>query len=62
MLHSLALQGVPLRLELGPRDIKAKQVVLVRRDTAERITVPNADMLAEVTKLLDTIQQNLYNR
>lgn len=60
--HSLAVQGVPLRLELGPRDIKAKQVVLVRRDTAERITVPDAKLLAEVTRLLDVIQQSLYNK
>ncbi|XP_070181342.1 bifunctional glutamate/proline--tRNA ligase-like isoform X2 [Littorina saxatilis] len=56
------LKGVPVRLELGPRDIKAKQVVLVRRDNGERSTVPDADVPAQLTKLLDTIQQCLYNK
>ncbi|KAL8612842.1 hypothetical protein ACOMHN_038097 [Nucella lapillus] len=56
------LKGVPIRLEVGPRDLKANQVVLVRRDTGERITRPNKDLAAGLTQLLDTIHTYLYNK
>ncbi|XP_069117255.1 bifunctional glutamate/proline--tRNA ligase-like [Argopecten irradians] len=54
------LKGVPLRLELGPRDIKKNQAVLVRRDTGAKSTVA-MDNLAGTTKdTLNNIQQNLF--
>ncbi|KAA0546132.1 proline--tRNA ligase [Bacillus sp. BGMRC 2118] len=56
------MKGIPLRLEVGPKDIENKQVVLVRRDTAEKIVVAT-DLLNEtIEKLLEDIQQNLYNK
>jgi len=56
------LRGVPVRIEIGPRDIEKSQVVLARRDTREK-TPASMDGLAEhVRALLDTIQQALYDR
>jgi prolyl-tRNA synthetase len=54
------LKGVPLRLEIGPRDVAADQAVLVRRDTREKITVSSADLAATVETLLVDIQANLF--
>src|SRR6188472_1914757 len=56
------LRGVPLRLEIGPKDIEKAQVVLVRRDTREKQAIPFADLGARVTDLLDEIQRNLLQR
>ncbi|CAM9392531.1 unnamed protein product [Ascophyllum nodosum] len=55
-------KGVPLRLEVGPRDLESRQAVLVRRDTGEKITVPEAELMAKVEELLETIQANLLAR
>jgi len=54
------LKGVPLRLEIGPRDVAADQAVLVRRDTREKITVSSNALAATVETLLTEIQANLY--
>jgi prolyl-tRNA synthetase len=51
---------VPVRIELGPRDLAANQVVLVRRDTGEKTTVPLAELATTLPALLDEIQANLY--
>lgn len=56
------LKGVPLRVEIGPRDVKNNQVTLARRDTFERLTVKDEETEKVVLKLLDEIQQNLFNR
>ncbi|HYB07947.1 MAG TPA: proline--tRNA ligase [Nitrososphaerales archaeon] len=56
------LKGVPLRVEFGPRDMKEKQAVLVRRDTGGKRKVKVADLVDEVGKDLDTIQDNLFRR
>jgi len=56
------MRGVPLRLELGPKDIEKDQCVLVRRDTREKAFVPLAGMPARVRELLDTIQKDLLER
>ena len=53
------MRGVPLRLEIGPRDVKAGQAVLVRRDTGAKETVPLASLEARVPALLDEIQAGL---
>jgi prolyl-tRNA synthetase len=53
------LKGVPLRLEIGPRDVAADQAVLVRRDTREKQTVPIANLTPVVQTLLAEIQANL---
>lgn len=56
------LKGVPLRVELGPRDVRAAQVVLVRRDTGTKRTVGLASVASEAAKELELIQQNLLAR
>jgi prolyl-tRNA synthetase len=53
------MRGVPLRIEIGPRDVKAGQAVLVRRDTAAKETVPLAALAARVPALLGEIQAGL---
>ncbi|ESO85454.1 hypothetical protein LOTGIDRAFT_154947 [Lottia gigantea] len=56
------VKGVPIRVELGPRDIKQKTVVAVRRDTGEKITLKQDNIAKQITDLLDTIQSSLYNK
>jgi prolyl-tRNA synthetase len=56
------MRGVPLRLELGPKDIEKDQCVLVRRDTREKAFVPLADTPARVRDLLEAIQSGLLER
>ncbi len=56
------LRGVPLRLEIGPKDIEKSQVILARRDTREKLSVSMDGLGARVTALLDVIQQSLLDR
>ncbi len=56
------IKGVPLRIEIGPRDIKASQVILVRRDTLEKFAASMQDIEKVVTDTLDSVQSNLYSR
>ena len=56
------MRGVPLRLEIGPKDIEKSQVVLARRDTREKSFVPMDGLPAHVEQLLAAIQQALYER
>jgi prolyl-tRNA synthetase len=56
------LRGVPLRVEIGPRDIQKSQVLAARRDTREKIGIPMAELGAKVRDLLEDIQQNLFAR
>jgi prolyl-tRNA synthetase len=58
--HQWELKGVPIRIELGPRDLKAGQVVMVRRDTSQKTPVKEADISATVEKLLQEIQDNMF--
>jgi prolyl-tRNA synthetase len=55
-------KGVPIRLEIGPKDIADNSVVVVRRDNGEKIKVALEKIGDEVKNLLDNIQNNLYNR
>jgi len=55
-------KGVPIRIELGPKDITSDSVVLVRRDTGEKIKVSMDAISESVSKLLIDIQKNLYDR
>ncbi len=55
-------EGVPLRIEIGEKDIKAGTVRCVRRDTGEKIDVKRDNFDRSVKKILDDIQENLYNR
>src|SRR5262247_1354919 len=56
------MRGVPLRLEIGPKDIEKSQVVLARRDTREKSFVPMDGLPVRVEEMLVTIQQALYDR
>jgi prolyl-tRNA synthetase len=56
------LRGVPLRMEIGPKDLEKSQVVLARRDTREKAFVPMDGLAANVAERLNTIQQALYDR
>ena len=53
------IEGTPLRIEVGPRDLENNLVTLVRRDTLEKIQVKLEDVKTEVAKLLKDIQANL---
>ncbi len=56
------MRGIPVRVEMGPRDIEANQAIVVRRDTREKITV-SLDTLAEkITEILDTMQKEMLER
>lgn len=54
------MKGVPLRLEIGPKDIEKNQCVLVRRDNREKYFVSLDDLETEIPKLLDTVQDGLF--
>ncbi len=56
------LRGVPLRLEIGPKDLEKAQVMSARRDTREKAPIPMADLAARVPALLDQIQGDLLAR
>ena len=55
------MKGVPLRLELGPRDIENNVCVAVRRDNGEKVTVSLDELEARIPELLDAVQQGLYD-
>jgi prolyl-tRNA synthetase len=55
-------RGVPLRIELGPRDIENKQVVVVRRDTGEKMIMPQEGLLAKLEVVLETMQKEMFAR
>ena len=54
------LKGVPLRIEIGPRDLKQEQVTMVRRDTKEKSFIKEIEVVTQAEKLLEEIQHNLY--
>jgi prolyl-tRNA synthetase len=56
------LRGVPLRLEIGPKDIEKSQVLVARRDTREKIGVSMDGLVGHVHQLLDNVQENLLKR
>jgi prolyl-tRNA synthetase len=56
------MKGVPLRIEIGPRDIEEKHVTLVRRDTFGRVQIARERVVEETGKILDEMQRNLFER
>ncbi len=56
------MKGVPLRLEVGPKDIENNQVVLVRRDNLEKLFVPMEGLAETITDLLDAVHQGLLDK
>jgi len=57
-------KGIPLRVEIGPRDIAQNSVFVARRDHAhnKKTAIKTEQFVAEITKILDEIQDNLYAR
>ncbi|WP_348735697.1 proline--tRNA ligase [Spiroplasma endosymbiont of Ammophila pubescens] len=56
------IKGIPLRIEIGARDLAQQQVTIARRDTFEKITVSWTEVEKVVSDLLDQIATNLYQR
>ncbi len=56
------LKGVPVRIEIGPKDIEKKQAVVVRRDESKKESVKITELKKEVSKLLKDIHKNLFER
>lgn len=56
------MRGIPVRVEMGPRDIEAGQAIVVRRDTREKITVAIKDLSDTIKELLETIQKDMFDR
>ncbi|CAH0551913.1 unnamed protein product [Brassicogethes aeneus] len=56
------LKGVPIRVELGPKDIEKKQLVAVRRDTGEKITINRENAVEQLASLLEQIHKDMYQK
>ncbi|XP_053721197.1 bifunctional glutamate/proline--tRNA ligase isoform X1 [Synchiropus splendidus] len=56
------LKGVPIRLELGPKDMQRRQCVAVRRDTGEKVTIPDSQVEKTLPSMLEDIQACLYQK
>ncbi len=56
------MRGIPLRVELGPKDIEAGRCVVVRRDTREKIQVSLDELEAKITELLEKMQAEMFER
>ncbi len=56
------MKGVPIRLEIGPKDIENGQCVLVRRDTGEKTFVALSELEKKIPELLEDIAKNMFNR
>jgi prolyl-tRNA synthetase len=54
------LRGIPVRIEIGQKEVEAEKVVLVRRDTGEKTECKLADAKSKVEKLLSDIHENMY--
>ena len=56
------MRGIPLRAEIGPKDIQAGQAVLVRRDTREKRIVPLSEIVTAAGEMLEQMQADMFNR
>jgi prolyl-tRNA synthetase len=56
------MNGVPLRIEVGPRDMEAGKAMVARRDTGEKAALEVAGLGAKAVELLAAIQKNLYDK
>ena len=56
------LKGIPLRIEVGPRDVERKQVTFVRRDNFQKLNVNDDELIGEVRKSLEAIQATLFEK
>ena len=56
------LKGVPIRIEIGPKDLEKKQVVIVRRDTGKKEFLPLKEIEKRIPEILEKIQENLFKK
>ncbi len=56
------MRGIPLRVEVGPKDIEAGQAVVVRRDTREKYVVAFEELNTKVGEILEQMQQDMFDR
>ena len=56
------MKGVPVRLEIGPRDMENNQCVAVRRDNREKVTINIDQLAASVSQVLEQVQQGLFDK
>ena len=56
------VQGVPIRLEVGPKDMQQRQCVAVRRDSGAKVTIPEAEAEKKLVAMLEDIQNSLYKK
>ena len=56
------MRGIPIRVEIGPKDIEAGQAVLVRRDTREKYVVAFDEIAEKAGELLETIQKDMFEK
>lgn len=56
------MRGIPIRIEIGPKDIEVNQAVIVRRDTREKIVASLDNLEAAVSEVLDTMQKEMLER
>ncbi len=56
------MRGIPIRVELGPKDIEAGKCVIVRRDTREKIEVSFDEVAAKAAELMEVIQKDMFER
>ena len=55
-------KGIPIRIEMGPRDMETNEVVLVRRDTGEKIRLPQDNLVERILTTLETMQNDMFNK
>jgi prolyl-tRNA synthetase len=60
--HEWEMKGVPLRLEIGPKDLEKNQVTGVRRDTGEKVPISDRELVEKVKSLLEDIQENIFKK
>uniref|UniRef100_A0AAX7UYD9 WHEP-TRS domain-containing protein n=1 Tax=Astatotilapia calliptera TaxID=8154 RepID=A0AAX7UYD9_ASTCA len=56
------LKGVPIRLEVGPKDMQQKQCVAARRDSGAKVTIPEAEVEKNLLNMLEDIQNSLFKK
>jgi prolyl-tRNA synthetase len=56
------LKGIPLRIEIGPRDFRENKVIIVRRDTREKLSIKCEELVDNVNRTLEHIQNNLFDK
>ncbi len=56
------IRGIPLRVEIGPKDLEKGQAVVVRRDTREKVFVPLEELVEQLPKIMEQMQDDMYQR